>query len=297
MRHANQAAPAKSLLNFAILLVVILAFAENAPAQDTSSGLFGKTWTLTEMEGRHFSADKPNLEFNRDTKRVSGSGGCNRFSGTFEIDGSRLKFSPIVSTKMACLAADVQRTETSFFQLLETTTRFEVEGNTLRLYAGDSPILVFVDWAAKSETGATPKAIELVGTPWQLVKFQGRDDQTVTPDDKSKYTLVFGNDGRVAVRLDCNRGSAAWKSHPPNHLHFGPLLLTRATCPPGSLHDRIANDWSAVQSYVIKDGHLFLSLTAGGGSYEFEPAGGSQPTTSALQSKTSLEDRVEGTIL
>jgi para-nitrobenzyl esterase len=48
-------------------------------------------------------------------------------------------------------------------------------------------------------------------------------------------------------------------------------------CPPGSLHDRLAKDWEFVRSYTIKDGHLFLSLLADGGTYEFEPMGGSQP--------------------
>jgi para-nitrobenzyl esterase len=47
-------------------------------------------------------------------------------------------------------------------------------------------------------------------------------------------------------------------------------------CPPGLLHDRIAKDLGFVRSYVMKDGHLFLSLMADGGIYEFEP-----PTTAA----------------
>jgi para-nitrobenzyl esterase len=48
-------------------------------------------------------------------------------------------------------------------------------------------------------------------------------------------------------------------------------------CPPGSLHDHIVRQWGFVRSYTIKDGHLFLSLMADGGIYEFEPIGGSEP--------------------
>jgi hypothetical protein len=55
----------------------------------------------------------------------------------------------------------------------------------------------------------------LVGTSWQLVKFQGNDDTTRTPDDRSKYTIE-----------------------------------------------------------IVKDGHLFLSLMADCGIYEFEPIAG-----------------------
>lgn len=39
----------------------------------------------------------------------------------------------------------------------------------------------------------------------------------------------------------------------------------------GSLHDQIVKQWGNIRSYVIKDGHLFLSLIADGGIYEFEP--------------------------
>jgi putative lipoprotein len=73
-----------------------------------------------------------------------------------------LKFSPIASTKMACLSGDVQRVETSFLNLLQQTTRFEIEGNKLRLYAGSAggaSVLVFVDRAANSQTGANTGAI------------------------------------------------------------------------------------------------------------------------------------------
>jgi para-nitrobenzyl esterase len=52
---------------------------------------------------------------------------------------------------------------------------------------------------------------------------------------------------------------------------FGPLALTRAMCPPGSMHDRVVRDWEYVRSYVLEDGHLFLSLMADGGIYEYEP--------------------------
>jgi len=43
-------------------------------------------------------------------------------------------------------------------------------------------------------------------------------------------------------------------------------------CPPGSLHDRIVKHWPYIRSYVLKDGHLHLSLMADGGIYEFVPS-------------------------
>jgi len=119
---------------------------------------------------------------------------------------------------------------------------------------------------------AVPGASEsLVGTSWQLVKFQGGDGAVLTPDDRSKYTLAFAADGVVNARIDCNRGRGGWKSAGPSQIEFGPMAITRAMCPPGSLHDQLVKHWPFIRSYTMRDGRLFLALMADGGTYEFEP--------------------------
>ena len=107
------------------------------------TSLFGKRWVLTAIGEQRLSADKPYIEFDQQQRRVSGDGGCNRFSGGFEINGTSLRLTRLISTKRACLAAEANRLETRFLQLLGETTRFEVQGRTLRLYAGDRQLLVF----------------------------------------------------------------------------------------------------------------------------------------------------------
>ena len=114
----------------------------------------------------------------------------------------------------------------------------------------------------------------LDGTSWQLVRFQGGDDKVLAPDDRAKYTIAFGADGVVRVRIDCNRGRGTWSSPGTNQLQLRPLALTHAMCPPGSLHDHIVKQWAFIRSYVFRDGRLFLSLMADGGIYEFEPLKG-----------------------
>lgn len=111
----------------------------------------------------------------------------------------------------------------------------------------------------------------LSGTSWQLVKFQGPDERTFTPDDKSKYTIKFGANGRVTVRVDCNRGNSTWKVTEKGELKFGSWSRTSAKCGPGSLHDQIVNEGGDVRNFAIKDGHLFLSGMEAGGYYELEP--------------------------
>ena len=117
----------------------------------------------------------------------------------------------------------------------------------------------------------TGTANELAGTSWKLVKFQGGDETTLTPDDPSKYTITFASNGRVSSRVDCNRASSTWKSPRDNELQFGSWSRTSAKCPPGSLHDKIVNEGANVRRYSIKNGHLFLSGMSAGGYYELEP--------------------------
>jgi heat shock protein HslJ len=121
--------------------------------------------------------------------------------------------------------------------------------------------------SAQKSTGTNP----LSGSSWQLVKFQGPDERTFAPDDKSKYTIKFGSDGRVAIRVDCNRGSSTWKTTAKGELKFGSWSRTNAKCGPGSLHDQIVTEGAAVRNFSIKDGHLFLSGMEAGGYYELEP--------------------------
>ena len=121
-----------------------------------------------------------------------------------------------------------------------------------------------------AQTSNTKKQTNLQGTSWQLVKVHaGR--KIVTPDDGSKYTISFGTDGQLSARVDCNRGRGTWKISSANQVSFGPLALTRAMCPPESLHDQMVRDLVIVRSYTIEGGHLFLWLKGKAGAYEFEP--------------------------
>ena len=131
------------------------------------------------------------------------------------------------------------------------------------------PLLLLASSDAQEQS---PRAAsELGGTTWQLVVFLGGDGSKLSPLDKTGYTVTFDAAGSVSVKIDCNRGRGTWKSAGANQLEFGPLALTRAMCPQAPLNDHIPKHWEYVRSYVIKDGHLFLSLMADAGTYEFEP--------------------------
>jgi para-nitrobenzyl esterase len=126
---------------------------------------------------------------------------------------------------------------------------------------------------APAATSAAPaSSTNLEGSSWRLVQIAMSDGVTRPAIDRSRYTIGFGTAGVLNVRFDCNRGRGSWTSASPGQVEFGPLSLTRAMCPMGSLHDELVRQWPHVRGYVVKDGRLFLTLMADGGTIEFEPA-------------------------
>lgn len=112
----------------------------------------------------------------------------------------------------------------------------------------------------------------LAATSWALVQFVRPDGSRLTPISPARYTLRFDPGGSAALQLDCNRANGAWIAAANGALSLGPLAGTRAMCADMTLHDRILADAPEVRGYLVDQGHLWLSLSAGGGAYEFAPA-------------------------
>jgi heat shock protein HslJ len=265
------------------LALFLLAASTGAAAQPTTptaseaaKPLEGSRWRAVELAGKPTPAQDPAheayLEFQAGG-RVSGSDGCNTLTGTYSLKGDRITFGQMAATQMACLHSS--GTEAPFRDALKKAARMTMAGDRLELFdASAARLAVF-------ETGPPPLGTlsgGFAGTSWQLVRFQSMDDTVRTPDDRAKYTLEFGEGGKLTARIDCNRGIGTWNSSGPNQIEFGPLALTRAQCPPGSLHDQMVRQWPFIGSYVMKNGHLFLALKMDGGIYEFEPIGNATPS-------------------
>jgi heat shock protein HslJ len=77
--------------------------------------------------------------------QVSGSSGCNRYSGGYEVDGDQIKFSPLASTMMACIEpAGLMEQEAAYLQNLGKAASFRlVDGKLEMLDAAGQVILVY----------------------------------------------------------------------------------------------------------------------------------------------------------
>jgi heat shock protein HslJ len=101
--------------------------------------LAGTRWLLVQLgeetlvAGEEDAAAAPYLELDVDAARVSGSGGCNRLSGSIELDeAGGLVIGAIATTRMAC-ADQVMARERRFLAALEATRSYRVEEAVLEL--------------------------------------------------------------------------------------------------------------------------------------------------------------------
>lgn len=132
------------------------------------------------------------------------------------------------------------------------------------------------EWAMKQPQMQEPTA-QLAGSNWRLVHFESSDDAigTIIPPRVERYTLSFGADGALTLRLDCNRGTAQWSAEPASSrggsLSIRAGAMTRAMCGADAIDTRLARDLAYVRSYTLVGGRLHLSLQADAGSYVWAP--------------------------
>lgn len=75
--------------------------------------------------------------------RVSGSAGCNNFTGTYTASGSSLQFGPAATTRKMCARPEgVMAQEQQFLKALETVATIRHEGDQAELRTADGALAV-----------------------------------------------------------------------------------------------------------------------------------------------------------
>lgn len=75
---------------------------------------------------------------------VGGIAGCNTYFGSYQVEGDDLAIGQLGSTLMFCEQPQgIMDQEFAYFGLLESATRFAVDGRQLKLIADDAVIVVY----------------------------------------------------------------------------------------------------------------------------------------------------------
>ena len=113
--------------------------------------LEGVAWRLTQLDGKPVSPGQnqraPFLQFDAQNKRVSGSGGCNRLTGTYLSGPGTLRIGAVASTRLACLDLVTWVRENRFFAALEAARGYRIAGRVLTLTDGGGQTLAVLEEA------------------------------------------------------------------------------------------------------------------------------------------------------
>jgi heat shock protein HslJ len=132
--HARRDKPLKWLIVSCLGLLAALVLTFGSPAQ-AACELVNTYWQAVEIDGSPVAAApsqrEPHLLFHHQG-RVTGSTGCNRFTGSYQQEGKGLRFTPLAVTKMAC-PPPLDALERSFLQAIAVIAAMQQSGNTLEL--------------------------------------------------------------------------------------------------------------------------------------------------------------------
>ncbi len=120
----------------ALALVMLLALSANKCANkegDDTTSLKDTRWVFQSLGGGAISmpegVEMPWLKL--EGEQLRGFGGCNQLMGSYTLQGDRLSFPAVGSTKMYCEAT--QSTENAIKEALGKVDSFEVKDGTLKL--------------------------------------------------------------------------------------------------------------------------------------------------------------------
>jgi heat shock protein HslJ len=87
------------------------------------------------------AATRMSIAFGEDGT-VSGSSGCNTFSGTYSAAGATIEIGPLASTSKMCAAEEVMEQEEQFLAALGNAATYEIRGHRLQLRNAEGALQV-----------------------------------------------------------------------------------------------------------------------------------------------------------
>ncbi|WP_350348120.1 META domain-containing protein [Agromyces sp. G08B096] len=151
---------------------------------------------------------------------LTGTDGCNRLTGTWELDDDGIEFGDLASTRMFCEGVDTW---------LSAADRATIEGDVMTVFGDDDTELGTLERTSDtpatepaggaSDGGASGAAAAFIGT-WGTA-------------DATQPHLVIAADGRVTGSDGCNSMGGRWELDDDGTLEFDEMVMTLMACPGG----------------------------------------------------------------
>lgn len=225
----------KSSLLTVFFAVICVAFSlqscTNAKPLE-SSDLEGY-WVLKSMNGKEakslFAGALPTLKLDFSNMQISGTGGCNRYTGAFTFENNVLKAPNLASTRMLCFD---ENSEPEFLMELAKDNTLSIVNGVLTFTNRDKEVtLEFEKGEEIDETPVTVTAEMLQGT-WTLIRLEGAEANVVFSGENPRMPtlIVDATENRISGNAGCNSYSAPFSLDGNNFIAMAPVA-TMMACP------------------------------------------------------------------
>jgi heat shock protein HslJ len=245
-----------ALLTALLAPVLVTACADDEAAGTQAPAIEGVPWVLESGAGMEAGGPAPTATF--EAGRVTGTTGCNRYSGTYVVDGGRLSIEPGAATRMGC-PPPADEVERAYLAALGRVSGWRVEGDALTLLADGAPALRF-------------RAASPVGS-WTVTSLVHGDALT-SPIPGTELTATFAEDGTLTGSAGCNQYTAEYVSV-DGTLEISPPASTRKFCaePEGAMDQEASYLAALPQTARFQTGEHGLELLRADGPFvaTYEP--------------------------
>jgi heat shock protein HslJ len=194
----------------------------------TTPALTDTNWVLSGLSG---SAVEPGPAITlrlEPAGTLGGSDGCNRYGGSYTVDGSAIRISDsLIMTPAACPGPVAQRAS-RYTQALRQAVSFTIANRQLVLRdASGIELAVF-------RTDAT----ELAGSVWDVISYNNGKQAVVSVLAGSRITASFGADQRITGSAGCNHYFASYKQSGESITIAAPGATRRACAEPAGVMEQ-----------------------------------------------------------
>jgi heat shock protein HslJ len=256
--------PTRTILTLAVLALVAASCSSSAKSSASNptttpttaapaNPLTGTTWDLVTYRGdkamKHVAASGGAYLTFRTGGQLSGSTGCNSFTGTYSASATALTIQLGAMTQVAC-PSDLTAQESAITKKLPKVTAYAIKAGVLTLTdAKDVKLFTY-----KAATTSLP------GTSWKVTGVNNGNGAVSSTALTEKLTATFAKNDEFSGFGGCNHMSGPYKLTGTNGVTIGPLRSTLIACQGdvGELEAEYHTALSHVTNYEISGTTLTL---------------------------------------
>ncbi|MGB5728247.1 MAG: META domain-containing protein [Thiogranum sp.] len=204
-----------------------------------SGSLTATSWNLVALAGEEIDPAQPavTLRFEADGT-LGGFDGCNRYRGSFFVDGTSIHIPSEMATTRAACREPLMRRASAYAETLMRAASFAIDANRLSLRDSTEKEVAAFETARRG----------LAGTSWQVIAYNNGRQAVVSVITGTRITARFANDARVTGSAGCNQYFAEYLAADES-ITIGPPGATRRFCAePDGVMDQEARYLEALRS-------------------------------------------------